>query len=61
MTVAIRNERPGDEADIAQVIAAAFETAPHRSGTETQIVEPLLADGAPIESSSGIAPSLPRV
>ena len=50
MTVAIRNERPGDEADIAQVIAAAFETAPHRSGTETQIVDRLRDTGNLTES-----------
>ena len=46
MTVAIRSERRGDGTEIARLITAAFETAPHRSGTEAQIVDRLRDTGS---------------
>jgi putative acetyltransferase len=42
----IRPERRNDVAAISNVITAAFETAPHRSGTEARIVEGLRTGGA---------------
>lgn len=37
----VRDERPGDEAEIGALITAAFLTAAHASGTEAQIVSAL--------------------
>ena len=42
----IRDERPGDAADIGALITQAFLTAAHASGTEAQIVAGLRAAGA---------------
>jgi putative acetyltransferase len=42
----IRSERPTDLVAISDLTTAAFETAPHSSGTEARIVERLRADGA---------------
>jgi len=39
--VKIRAERPGDEAAIRRVTAAAFEGHPHSAGTEPEIIEAL--------------------
>ena len=41
----IREERPGDEDAIRALTAAAFENAPHASGTEARIVDALRRDG----------------
>ncbi|WP_441512938.1 GNAT family N-acetyltransferase [Bosea sp. TAF32] len=46
MRIDIRLERPGDEAEIAEVTTAAFATAPHSSGTEAAIVSGLRGAGA---------------
>lgn len=42
----IRDERSGDAAAIRALTAAAFETAPHSSGTEAAIVDALRTAGA---------------
>ena len=42
----IRPERPADAVAIGHVTTAAFETAPHSSGTEARIVDGLRAAGA---------------
>ena len=41
----IREERAGDASAIAALTEAAFRDAPHRSGTESAIVERLRSDG----------------
>ena len=41
----IREERAGDASAIATLTEAAFRDAPHRSGTESAIVERLRSDG----------------
>lgn len=46
MSIDIRLERPGDEAEIAEVTATAFAKAQHSSGTEAAIVSGLRAAGA---------------
>ncbi|OAQ79098.1 acetyltransferase (GNAT) domain-containing protein [Purpureocillium lilacinum] len=46
MDVFIREEQPGDEANIREVIDAAFKDAPYGSGTEGAIVEKLRGAGA---------------
>lgn len=45
-TLAVRDERPDELAAIRNVIARAFATAPHASGTEGAIVDALRGDGA---------------
>ena len=42
----VRPETPADTAAIRTVVAAAFESAPHRSGTEAEIVDALRGAGA---------------
>jgi putative acetyltransferase len=44
--ILIRTESPTDAAALCALISAAFERAPHRSGTEASIVEALRAAGA---------------
>jgi putative acetyltransferase len=44
--IQIRPERPGDDPTIRAVTRAAFEDAPHSSGTEAAIVEALREAGA---------------
>lgn len=46
MSMDIRRERPGDEAEIAEIITAAFAKARHGSGTEATIVSGLREAGA---------------
>jgi len=41
----VRSERPGDEAAIRRVTAAAFAGHPHSDGSEPAIVDALRADG----------------
>lgn len=41
----IRTETPHDHRSISALITTAFATAPHRSGTEAEIVERLRSDG----------------
>jgi putative acetyltransferase len=41
----IREERPGEEAAIRALVAAAFTDHPHSEGTEPDIVDRLRADG----------------
>lgn len=45
MIVAIRAERPGDEAAIRAVTQAAFRTQPHSDGTEADLIDALRRDG----------------
>lgn len=45
MSVAIRPERPGDEAAIHRVTARAFAPVKHSDGSEPQIVDGLRQDG----------------
>ena len=45
MRLTIREERAGDASAIAALTEAAFRDAPHRSGTESAIVERLRSDG----------------
>lgn len=46
MSIDIRPERPGDEAEIAEITTAAFAQAQHSSGTEAAIVSGLRDAGA---------------
>jgi len=46
MSIDIRLERPGDEAEIAEVTTTAFAKAQHSSGTEAAIVSSLREAGA---------------
>ena len=42
----VRAERGGDEADVHQLVEAAFRGAEHSSGTEARIVDALRSAGA---------------
>lgn len=53
-TVRVRDERPADAASIRTVIRAAFEGAPHSSGTEAAIVDALRNAGALTVSLVGV-------
>ena len=45
MTIAIRDERPGDEGGIHDLTVAAFAPIPYSDGSETRIIAGLRADG----------------
>lgn len=57
--VAIRRERPGDEAEIRRVTTEAFAGHPHSDGTEPDIVDALRRDGdlalSLVAESDGVA------